>query len=135
MLKKAPQEHTAAEAAVTASETMKIVSMASLGQGQKNEGCEKLPTSRFQVMERIRASAELSPEQCCDWEFFKPTWDSERADGWQEKWGETFAELMQHILNDLGAGKTRALSEFMHAETQRVLGDVPALRAPGIKCR
>ena len=54
------------------------------------------------------------------------------ADAQQAKWGELFAELMQHILNELGSGKTSALSKFMHAETQRVLGDVPALSVPGI---
>ena len=74
----------------------------------------------------------LSPERANDWEFFKTTWDREMADAQQEKWGELFAELMQHILNELGAGKTSALSKFMHAETQRVLGDVPALSVPGI---
>ena len=83
-------------------------------------------------MERIRAAAELSPEQANDWEFFKTTWDREMAEAQQGKWGELFAELMQHLLNELGAGKTRALSVFMHAETQRVLGDVPALSVPGI---
>ena len=84
-------------------------------------------------MERIRAAAELTHEQANDWEFFKTTWDREMADAQQEKWGELFAELMQHILNELAAGKKKeALSKFMHAETQRVLGDVPALRVPGI---
>ena len=38
-------------------------------------------------MERIRAAAELSPEQANDWEFFKTTWDREMADAQQEKWG------------------------------------------------
>ena len=83
-------------------------------------------------MERIRAAAALSPEQATDWEFSKTTWEGDMADAQQDTWGELFAELMQHILNELGAGKTRALSEFMHAETQRVLGDVPALSVPGI---
>ena len=46
--------------------------------------------------------------------------------------GVLLAEFMQHIPNELAAGKTSALSKFMHAETQRVLGDVPALRVPGI---
>ena len=83
-------------------------------------------------MERIRAAAALSPEQATDWEFFKTTWDREMADAHQEQLGELFAELMQHILNELGSGKTSALCKFMHAETQRVLGDVPALSVPGI---
>ena len=83
-------------------------------------------------MERIRAAAELSLEQANDWEFFRAAWDREMADAQQEKWGELLAELMQHIPNELAAGKTSALSKFMHAETQRVLGDVPALSVPGI---
>ena len=132
-IRKAQKEHKAAEAVVTASEFKKTFSLAALGQGKKNGGgkdtCQK---ARFQVMDRIRAAAELSPEQANDWEFFKTTWDREMADAQQEKWGELFAELMQHILNELAAGKKEALSKFMHAETQRVLGDVPALSVPGI---
>ena len=132
-IRKAQKEHKAAEAVVTASEFKKTFPLAALGQGKKNGGgketCQK---ARFQVMERIRAAAELSPEQVNDWEFFKTTWDREMADAQQEKWGELFAELMQHILNELAAGKKEALSKFMHAETQRVLGDVPALSVPGI---
>ena len=116
---------------VTASEFKKTVSLAALGQGKKWGGvaCQK---ARFQVMERIRAAAELSPEQANDWEALKTTWDREMADARQEKWGELLAELMQHIPNELAAGATSALSKFMHAETQRVLGDVPALSVPGI---
>ena len=103
-----------------------------MGHGEKNAGGDKYQKARFQVMEHIRAAAELSPEQANDWEFFKTTWDREMADAHQDKWGELFAELMQHILNELAAGKKEALSKFMHAETQRVLGDVPALSVPGI---
>ena len=84
-------------------------------------------------MERIRASAELSHEQCSDWELFKTTWDSEMADCFEADWAELLAQYMQTILDELVAGKTRALSEFMHAEAQRVLADVPALRVRGIK--
>ena len=103
-----------------------------VGAGGENAGGERCKHVLFQVMERIRAAAELSPEQVIDWEFFKTTWDREMADAQQEKWGELFAEVMQHILNELAAGKKEALSKFMHAETQRVLGDVPALSVPGI---
>ena len=61
-------------------------------------------------MERIRAAAELSPEQAGDWEVLKTTWDREIADAQQEQWGELLVELMQHIPNELAAGKNeRAL--------------------------
>ena len=83
-------------------------------------------------MDRIQAAAELSLEQANDWELFRAAWDREMAGAQQETWGELFAELMQHILNELAAGKKDALSKFMHAETQRVLGDVPALSVPEI---
>ena len=42
-----------------------------------------------------------------------------------------FSEMMQQIVNDLTAGTTNALSVFMHRETLRVLGEVPALMVPG----
>ena len=73
---------------VTASEFKKTFSLAARGHGKKKWGgketCQK---ARFQVMDRIRAAAELSPEQANDWEFFKTTWDREMADAQQEKWG------------------------------------------------
>ena len=70
---------------VTASEFKKTFSLAALGQGKKWGGvaCQE---ARFQVMERIRAAAELSPEQAGDWEVLKTTWDREIADAQQEQW-------------------------------------------------
>ena len=48
-----------------------------------------------------------------------------------EGWAELFAQMMQQVLNDLGEGKSNALSLFMHNETRRVLSDTPALFVPG----
>ena len=48
-----------------------------------------------------------------------------------QDWAEVFAENLQKIINDLSAGKTNALSELMHRETQRVLTTTPALMVPG----
>ncbi len=41
-----------------------------------------------------------------------------------------FCEHVQHILDELKAGDQRALSHFMHQETQRVLESVAVLRVP-----
>ena len=48
------------------------------------------------------------------------------------EWAQLFAEIVQKVVNDLQEGRKEALSEFMHNETRRVLGDVPALVLPGI---
>ena len=70
-------------------------------------------------MERIRAAAELSIEQANDWEPFRTTWDKEMAGAHKETWGELFAELMQHMLNELGAGeKTRSPSSCMQKRSE-----------------
>ena len=49
-----------------------------------------------------------------------------------EEWGALFAEIVQHVLDELSAGNRNALSDFMHRETQRILGAIPALRVPGV---
>ena len=83
------------------------------------------------MLERLRRVAELSPAQTTQWEIFKQTWDQEMARIHGEGWAELFAQMMQQVLNDLGEGKSNALSLFMHNETRRVLSDTPALFVPG----
>ena len=46
-------------------------------------------------------------------------------------WPELFCEQVQHILDELMRGNLRVLSQFMHQETQRVLGPVAVMRVPG----
>ena len=53
------------------------------------------------------------------------------AEAHGEDWAELFAELVQQALNDLGDGRSNALSVFMHNETRRGLAETPALLAPG----
>ena len=83
------------------------------------------------MLERLRRAAELSPAQTTTWEFFKQTWDQQMAGIHGEGWAELFAQMMQQVLNDLGEGKSNALSLFMNNETRRVLSDTPALFVPG----
>ena len=87
--------------------------------------------TRMEVMERLRRVAALSPQQTADWEYFKTTWDKTMATAAEQDWAEMFAQIVQNIGNDLTAGTKNALSEFMHRETQRVLGKIPALMVPG----
>ena len=74
----------------------------------------------------------LSPQQTADWEYFKTTWDKAMATATDEDWAQMFAQIVQNIMNELTAGTTNALSEFMHRETRRVLGNIPALMVPGV---
>ena len=71
---------------VTALEVKKSFSLADLGHGSKHAGGHKCQITRFQVMERIRAAAELSLEQANGWEFFRAACDREVAGAQQEKW-------------------------------------------------
>ena len=48
-----------------------------------------------------------------------------------EEWAKLFAQTIQNVIKELEDGRTNALSDFMCRETQRVLGDVPLLVAPG----
>ena len=82
-------------------------------------------------MERLRRVASLSPQQTADWEYFKTTWDKTMSTATNEDWAQIFAHIVQNIISDLTAGSTNALSEFMHKETQRVLGQTLALMMPG----
>ena len=88
----------------------------------------------MEVMERLRRVAALSPQQTADWEYFKTTWDKTMAAAAEEDWAAMFAQIVQKIMDDLAAGTTNALSEFMHRETHRALGTVAALMVPGAPC-
>ena len=110
---------------------MKSFSLLSLGQGRKNGGGVQYHKERLKVLERVRLVAELSPEQRNDWDYFKENWDKAQGEAHGEDWAAVFAETMQHVLNELEAGRTNALSEFMHTETERVLLGALALQVPG----
>ena len=130
-LQKIRKDTRDAEAAVAARQQIKAYSVETLGKGRKNAGGEQHHKARLEVLERIRKAAELTPAQTGGWECFKSNWDKTMAQAMGQDWAEVFAQNMQKILNDLSAGKTNALSEFMHKETQRVLTTAPALMVPG----
>ena len=129
-LKKARKEQQQAEAVVTAMVAAEGFSMSMLGHGRKKGGTQQHQKNRFEVFDRVRQVAELSPEQTGHWNYFKTTWDEEMAEAHGEDWGQLFAEMMQQLLNDLLEGKTDALSVFMENEKKRVLGETPALFLP-----
>ena len=130
-LQKMRKEIRDAEAVVAARQQIKAYSLQALGKGKRNGGGEQHHKARMEVLERLRRTAELAPEQTGGWDFFKSQWDRTMADVMGEDWAETFAQIMQNIINDLSEGKTNALSEFVHRETKRVLTTAPALVVPG----
>ena len=130
-LKRIHKQRRDAEAVVTATEAMKTFSLDSMGGGKKNAGGKEGQKTRFEVLERVRAVAALSPEQRNDWEYFKTTWDKKMAECHGADWPKLFAEILQKVVNDLSAGDSTAFSVFMHNESQRVLADVPVLQLPG----
>ena len=64
-------------------------------------------------------------------ENFKAEWDKKMAEMHGENWTELFAQMLQHVINELEKGNTNALSMFMYKESKRVLGPVHALVVPG----
>ena len=64
-------------------------------------------------------------------EHFKVAWDKATAEAHGEDRAKLFADIIQNVIEELQAGKTTALSYFMHNETKRVLVDVPTLVLPG----
>ena len=130
-VQKIRKETREAEAAVAARHEIKAYSMEVLGKGKKNGGSEQHHKARMEVMGRLRKAAELAPRQTGEWDFFRTQWDRAMAAAMGEDWAETFAQIIQKIINDLAEGKRNALSEFMHKETQRVLPTAPALMVPG----
>ena len=130
-LQRARKEQRDAEAVVTVMEEVKVYSLEMLGKGKKRGGAHQNQKARLEVLQRLRRAAELSPQQTSQWEYFKTNWDREMAEAHGEDWAELFAELVQQVLNDLGEGRSNALSVFMHNETRCVLAENPALLVPG----
>ena len=116
---------------VTAKEAVKSYSIVELGQGKKKGGGAHFQKARFEVLERVRSVAVLSPEKRNDLDYFKQNWDRVMAEFHGENWGGLFAEVIQNVVDELHGGKETALSDFMQRETQRVLSDVPASVVPG----
>ena len=116
---------------VAARQQIKAYSVDMLGAGRKYGGAKEFHKMRMEVMERLRRVAALAPQQTADWEYFKTAWDKAMAAAAEEDWAQMFAQIVQNIVNELTAGTTNALSVFMYQETQRALGNVPALMVPG----
>ena len=70
----------------------------------------------------------MSAQQKNDWQWFKREWDTKMTAEHDKTWGEKFAGMMQHILEELGNGKASAVADFMYNETARVLSEVPTLQ-------
>ena len=120
------------EGALDAKTAMKAYSPEMFGKGQKKGGGPQYRKMRKEALTRVRNCGSLSMEQENNWQLFAKEWDAKMAETHGELWGQLFAEIMASILSDLDAGKTDALSHFMHAESTRVLGSVKTIRTPGV---
>ena len=98
------------------------------GQGKKNGGDSKHRKERFDALDRLAKRSVLSAEQKNDWELFKTHWDAAQSKQHAENWGKTFAELLQGLLRAVQDGDARALSKWMHQETQLRLQHVLFVR-------
>ena len=112
---------------MTAKEAVKSYSLFALGDGKKKKagGCHE--KTRFEDLERVRAVPQLSPEQMNDWEYFRTAWGSKMAEVHGGEWAKLFAEVIQKVLEELENERANALFDFIHRETRRVSGDIPAL--------
>ena len=119
------------DGALDAKAAIKAYTGEMFGQGQKKGGNATHRKHRKDALRRVRALGSLTIEQENDWELFASKWDEVMASTHGEAWGTLFAETLQNIVDDLDAGKSNALSNFMHAESLRVLHSVPVIRIPG----
>ena len=100
----------------------------SLGYNVPNHQEKKYRERRHTVLDRLSKLGQgLSSAQKIDFPWFKEAWDKAMLDRYGSEWGVLFASQVQHILDDISAGKTNAFSLMVHSETQREL-NLPALR-------
>ena len=130
-LKKRKAELQDHERLLETKHAVKRFSTESLGQSNKNAGGPTSRKRRFEVLDRLaRQGSGLSPAQKNDWVWWKEEWDARMVQEHRENWGETFAEWMQAVLDQLDKGLGNAFSVFVYDETRRCFDGVPALRAP-----
>ena len=136
-MKKARKEQREALEVAKSIEAVKTYTLKDLGQGRTRPpaGGEQFRKARSEVLQRVRRVSDLSPMQTGDWDYFRTEWDRVMADRHGENWATIFAEIIQNIMNEVEKGNRGALSELMHAETNRVLQEVPVLQVRGVSVR
>ena len=108
-------------------EETRAYTLESFGKGMPNGGTKDHRKNRFQVMDRVRSVACLTPPQATCWQSFTELWDAKRAEVSGTEWGEIFAQEMRNLQIDLLEGDSEALSKWMESERQRILSDEPVL--------
>ena len=130
LVKKRKAQVAALENLLESKQTVKRFPPSLLGEGRPKAGGAVARKHRFEVLERLaRTGVGLSTAQKNDWVWFKEAWDERMAGEWGEHWGGTFAEWMQEVVNQVEAGTTNAMSQFVWNETTRNFDDMPALVA------
>ena len=117
---------------MAARSNVKVFSLEDLGgKGRKSPTKNPWLKNRMTILDHIRRISDLTSEQDAQWNFFKETWDKCCAEAHCGDWAEIFMQMMQGLMNNVVEGqRTEALSQFMSAETSRVLGGVPAICLP-----
>ena len=108
---------------------MKTFTAESLGHGHAKAGGAAAKQLRFEVLDpSARRGAALSPGQRTDFTWFKNAWDARMVEEYKEKWGQTFMEWVQEVIND---PSTNAFSKFVYNESKRNFNELVALHVPG----
>jgi hypothetical protein len=124
ILKRKKEEILALENLVETKHAMKSYTVDSLSGPQSRK-------RRFEVLDRMaRTGLGLTAAQQNDWSWFKAGWDQKMLTEHKGHWGDTFAMWLQHVLNEIDAGKTNAFSTFVYNETCRCFNTMPALTVP-----
>ena len=89
-----------------------------LGQGYKTGGFEEHQNKRFDLLDRVRSVAALSPTQANQWVAFRTAWDKKMAAEHRENWCFIFYDIAMSLLAELVSLKC-AISDFMEREKMR----------------
>ena len=131
-LQKTQAELDSKNAVVTALNQAKAYTPQMLGEGRKHGGTKEHQRNRRDVLDRVRHTGFLSPEQEGQYEYFAEAWDNEMKLVHDKSWGSYFAEILTNVLNQMLEGDPNAFGTFMRNETKRVLCNVCAMVAPGM---
>ena len=85
---------------------LKSFSPEMLGEGKKNGGSKEIQKRRFEVLHRVALhGAAMTARQYNDWGWFVEAWDTAMSEEHDKEWGSLFAAMVQHLLDELKAGK------------------------------
>ena len=128
-VKKAKRQLAELESARQCKYACKSFDVDDLGAGDAKAGGAKAKKLRHEVLDRLsHLNQGLSPAQRNDFAWWKDAWDEAMVAKHKANWAETFSGWVQTVVDDPASN---AFSQFMYAETVRVLQTKKALSVPG----